>query len=176
MTRQIEHESSVTDRHQALIQKQKSPTTENKIRFGEVAGGTTAECAAICCCCPCGLMNLLILVIYKLPAGIFRKALKIRKKRKKKKKNKRLLGLKNSGPWTHNCDCSCYEAELQVQKKVDSSVVVVNESSSSSSSSSSSAENNKLSKEVLELEEEMWYRFHGAGFWRSPSQVSQRNM
>ncbi|GFQ07771.1 hypothetical protein PHJA_002921100, partial [Phtheirospermum japonicum] len=39
-------------------------------RFAEVAGGTAAECAAVCCCCPCGLVDLLVLAVYKLPAGL----------------------------------------------------------------------------------------------------------
>ncbi|KAG2272253.1 hypothetical protein Bca52824_066808 [Brassica carinata] len=34
----------------------------------EFCGGTTASCAAVCCCCPCGLVNLLVLAIYKVPA------------------------------------------------------------------------------------------------------------
>lgn len=33
-----------------------------------------------------------------------------------------------------------------------------------------SSENDKSNKEVEELEKEMWERFYGTGFWRSPSQ------
>ncbi|KAF2322408.1 hypothetical protein GH714_014752 [Hevea brasiliensis] len=43
-------------------------------RFGEVAGGTAAECTAVCCCCPCTVMNILVLAIYKMPACICRRA------------------------------------------------------------------------------------------------------
>lgn len=54
--------------------------------FGEVAGGTTAACAALCCC-PCGLVHLAALAFVKLPTGLCKKALKkIRKKVKGKKR------------------------------------------------------------------------------------------
>ncbi|KAJ8570594.1 hypothetical protein K7X08_037566 [Anisodus acutangulus] len=54
-----------------------------KARFAEVAGGTTAECTAVACCCPCGIVNLLVLAVYKVPAGLCRKAL--RKNRRNRK-------------------------------------------------------------------------------------------
>nr|XP_033516529.1 uncharacterized protein LOC104113585 [Nicotiana tomentosiformis] len=44
-------------------------------RFAEVAGGTTAEYAAVCCCCPCRLVNLLVLTGYNLLAVLCRKYL-----------------------------------------------------------------------------------------------------
>ncbi|PWA83441.1 2S globulin, Glycoside hydrolase, catalytic domain-containing protein [Artemisia annua] len=55
-------------------------------RFAEVAGGTTAECAAVCCCFPIGLVNLLVLAVYGVPAGLYRKALKKKRRRKMLKK------------------------------------------------------------------------------------------
>ncbi|KAE8009642.1 hypothetical protein FH972_006068 [Carpinus fangiana] len=51
-------------------------------QFAEVADGTTAECAAVCCCCPCGLVNLLYLAIYKVPSTLCWRALR-RNSRKK---------------------------------------------------------------------------------------------
>ncbi|WOG94586.1 hypothetical protein DCAR_0313882 [Daucus carota subsp. sativus] len=49
-------------------------------RFGEVAGGATAECAVMCCCIPVAIVNLLVLAVYKVPAGIGRKVWRRRKK------------------------------------------------------------------------------------------------
>nr|GFA73841.1 2S globulin, glycoside hydrolase, catalytic domain-containing protein [Tanacetum cinerariifolium] len=67
---------------QPLLDQQNS----NNSRFAEVAGGTTAECAAVCCCFPIGLVNLLVLAAYGVPAGLYRKALKRKRRRKMLKK------------------------------------------------------------------------------------------
>lgn len=52
-------------------------TSGGKSRVGE----TTGDCAAVCCCCPCAVVHLLVLAVYRLPAGILR--------------NKRFLSKKN---------------------------------------------------------------------------------
>ena len=49
-------------------------------------GGTAAECAAICCRCPCSLVNLVILALYKVPACLCKKAWKRHRLLKMKKK------------------------------------------------------------------------------------------
>ncbi|GFP94933.1 hypothetical protein PHJA_001637700 [Phtheirospermum japonicum] len=119
--------------------------------MGEVAGGTMAECAAVCCCCPCGLANLLVLVVYKVPAGLCRKAL--RKKRRQKLMKEGLLP-------PRRIKCSCDE-ELHVHPVTSPlSFVTALETASDN-------------KEILELEKEMWGQFYSAGFWRSPSQRSE---
>ncbi|KAI3877336.1 hypothetical protein MKX03_026393 [Papaver bracteatum] len=168
--------TSPTDRN--LFEKQKSSSSSSsgnkkkRNQFGEVVGGTAAECAAVCCCCPCGLMNILVLLIYRLPAEALKKALRIRKKTKR---NKRIKKLKRSSSClsSYYGGADCYEDELEKQKKELNSV---NKESSSSFEEDEDAYmfRNRLSKEVMELDEEMLDRFRGAGFWRSPSQVSQR--
>lgn len=51
-------------------------TKEHQYRgFGEVAGGTAADCAAVCCC-PCVLLPLATLALVKLPAGLCKKTVK----------------------------------------------------------------------------------------------------
>ncbi|KAG6432742.1 hypothetical protein SASPL_104328 [Salvia splendens] len=40
-----------------------------KSRVGQTAG----ECAALCCCCPCAVVDVLVLAVYRLPTGIWRK-------------------------------------------------------------------------------------------------------
>ncbi|OVA07206.1 hypothetical protein BVC80_1289g134 [Macleaya cordata] len=122
-------------------------------RFAEVAGGTTAECAAICCCCPCGIMNFLVLAVYKLPAGLCRKALK----------NKRIKRLKKKGMLSQRrkCSCGCDETEIQIHP------VAVDEWSGGGADNKSET---LSAKEVQDLENEMWDRFYSTGFWRSPSQ------
>ncbi|XVE75833.1 hypothetical protein DITRI_Ditri12bG0123200 [Diplodiscus trichospermus] len=127
-------------------------SSRNSAKFGEFCGGATAECAAICCCCPCGLANLLVLAIYKVPAGLCRRAL--RQKRLRKLQKKGLLQPRN-----HRGHCACDDSELQIHP------VVCLEDFFLDVEVSEEAE-----KAAVELEEEMWQRFYGTGFWRSPSQ------
>lgn len=122
--------------------------------FGELAGGTTAECAAICCCCPCGLVNLLVLTIYKVPVGIIRRAL--RRKRRKKLIKKGLLP-----PQTKSCGCVYDDTELQIHPMA---------SVEDSSTEFDEEEGLKEEEAMVKLEKEMWETFYGTGFWRSPSQ------
>lgn len=69
------------DKRQPLLSSQDSSPSSHgggssgrvvrKARLAEVAGGTTAECAAVACCCPCGIANLLVLAVYKVPTRPF---------------------------------------------------------------------------------------------------------
>ncbi|KAA8550121.1 hypothetical protein F0562_001805 [Nyssa sinensis] len=106
-------QSPPVNRSQPLLTPEPSPK-DDKHRIGEVAGGTAAECAAICCCCPCGLMNLLLLAVYKVPKGLCKKALKKRKRQKVMKKKKLLQQQhhheQKSGP-THRYDESEEESD-----------------------------------------------------------------
>lgn len=127
--------------------------------MGEVVGGTAAECAAICCCCPCGIVNLLVLAVYKVPAGICRKVL--RRKRTQKVKGQGYLQPRK---------CGCHEYDLvQVHPLTEILSTVDVLESETESESESESEN----KDVIELEKEMWDKFYSAGFWRSPSQKTE---
>ncbi|KAK6926485.1 hypothetical protein RJ641_008204 [Dillenia turbinata] len=111
-------------------------------RVGEVAGGATAECAAICCCCPFTVMNLLVLAMYKVPKGLCKKAWIKRQKRQRTRRQQA------GGGSTTPC-LADQEAAETVRGDVEKSEA--------------------LSKnEEDDLEKEMWNRF--LGFWRSPSQ------
>ncbi|XP_071721624.1 uncharacterized protein [Rutidosis leptorrhynchoides] len=125
-----------------------SPYRASSYGFAEVAGGTTAECAAICCCCPCGLANFLILAMYKLPAGLCRNA--IRNKRRKRLIKKGLVPPLGR----QRCRCGCDETELQIHSINDDDLVFFDNDNESN----------------MELEKEMWDKFYETGFWRSPSQ------
>ncbi|KAJ8565209.1 hypothetical protein K7X08_007785 [Anisodus acutangulus] len=94
---------SVDRRRQPLLSGQDSSSRGGfrKARFAEVAGVTAAECTAVFCCCPCGLVNLLVLAVYKLPAGLCRKAL--RRKRRRRLMKKGLLQPKGQ--------CGCDDSE-----------------------------------------------------------------
>ncbi|KAL7096441.1 hypothetical protein ACP275_10G079300 [Erythranthe tilingii] len=154
MTRQMVMRSPAVDRRQSPLLESSDYSSRggprNKVRLAEVAGGTAAECAAVCCCCPCGLVNLIVLAVYKLPAGLCRKAL--RRKRHRRLLKKGLLPQRK---------CGCDENEFQIHP-VTSPLAMVTALESVSDDS-----------EVIELEKEMWDKFYGAGFWRSPSQRTE---
>ncbi|KAL6988159.1 hypothetical protein U1Q18_013906 [Sarracenia purpurea var. burkii] len=123
--------------------------------IGEVAGGTAAECAAVCCCCPCALVNFLYLTVYKLPAGICRKALQ-------QKRRRRLLKNGLLPQRSCRCRCGCDDTELQIHPiSVDVAPAA-----------DMIVESIQADNDVIQLEKEMWDRFYGTGFWRSPSQRS----
>ncbi|CAI9766420.1 unnamed protein product [Fraxinus pennsylvanica] len=145
MTRQILRRAPLSSvyRRQPLL-KNHDCSSRSGVSFAEVAGGTTAECAAVCCCCPCGLVNLLVLVAYRLPAGLCRKALGRKRRRRLIKKG--LLPQRQ---------CGCDDTEPQIQPISGHGV----ESHSD--------------RDIIELEEEMWENFYSAGFWRSSSRRSE---
>ncbi|GMJ09495.1 hypothetical protein HRI_004618700 [Hibiscus trionum] len=124
-----------------------TPRRKTNGKFGEVCGGTTADVAAVCCCCPCGVANLVILAVYKVPAGLCRKA--IRQKRLRKLQKKGVFDPKNHGAHfrVNDPDSLCPDEYFQ---DADCSEETV--------------------KAVMELENEMWQKFYGTGFWRSPSE------
>ncbi|KAG6417236.1 hypothetical protein SASPL_119389 [Salvia splendens] len=55
----------------------------SSVRRGSRMGETAGECAAVCCCCPCAMVHLLILAVFRLPRGLWRKMLLRKKKRRK---------------------------------------------------------------------------------------------
>lgn len=140
----------------------KTHVTDCKDRLAEVAGGTAAECAAVCCCCPCGLVNLLVLVIYKVPAGLCRRVL--RKKRRQRLIKKGLLQ-----PSHLHCTCGCDGRELQFHP-------VGFESLTSEFKKYMMEDDESSDQDVIQLEKEMWDRFYGTGFWRSPTQRENPSM
>ncbi|XP_047340021.1 uncharacterized protein LOC124943572 [Impatiens glandulifera] len=128
-------------------------------RFAEVAGGTAAECAAVCCCCPCGLVDILFLAMYRVPAGLCRKALR--------RKRRRWLIKRGILPHRRRrCECGCDDTELQIHPF---SGEISEESSSTVTDNVMSAQSDK---DVVELEKEMWEHFYSGGFWRSLSRRS----
>ncbi|XP_077226246.1 uncharacterized protein LOC143859418 [Tasmannia lanceolata] len=117
--------------------------SKNSPRFAEVAGGTAAECAAICCCFPCGLLNLLVLAVVKLPAGLCRRALKKKSRKNQRSKSKiALLTPKRSD-----------DSELQIQQTVSADMLLPG-----------------MSPVLSDMELEMWAQLYGTGFWRNPSE------
>lgn len=136
---------SMTQRRQPLLAPEGGLMNKNR-KFGEMAGETAAECAAVWCCCPCAVMNLVVLAVYKVPAGLCRKAWSKQRKRQRIARRKQVGGLL-IGPNVG----SLLDHGGQTEELLE-------------------AANTEENEKFFELEKEMWNQFHGAGFWRSPSQ------
>lgn len=128
-------------------EKQRSGSTHKRI--GEVVGGTAAECAMVCCCCPCAVMHFLVLAVYKVPTGLCRKMWR-------KKKRKRLLRNKKKE-----------EDSWKAMKKNKSDLLGVYNEEEFDGEDDGDYDG---VREAADFETEMWDRFYGAGFWRTPSQ------
>ncbi|GAB4857189.1 hypothetical protein Ancab_015097 [Ancistrocladus abbreviatus] len=169
MTRnQIIIRPSSVYRRQPLLKTQKSTSSSGSARIAEVAGGTAAECAAVCCC-PCGLVNLLVLAVYKVPAGLCRKVLRNRRRRRLIKKGPMPLPSTPASSRRQRSSgfCGCDEPELHIHPM---SLEVVPETDAAGNELLVVAREVAMEKELVELEKEMWDRFYSTGFWRSPSQ------
>ncbi|PKI35278.1 uncharacterized protein LOC116207329 [Punica granatum] len=147
MTRHLVLRLPSVNRRQPLLKSRPSSAA----KAAEVAGGTTAECAAVCCCCPCVVAGLLVLAVYRLPAGLCRRALRRRRLRRLSKQAK--------GGKCSKCSCGCEEHEP------DSGAGITVEELLEMKA--------EESPEMEELEEEMRKNFYSTGFWRSPSQTKR---
>lgn len=156
-----------SNRRQPLLQTSKS-SLKPGTRLGEAVGGT----AAVCCCCPCALANIVYLAIYKVPAILCHKALKKTRQRRRRRiqssssSEEGMLPPKPKPKSRCTCGC-CDDIGVRVHptcsdddEDVDVYVGVKSESLGVE----------EEDKEVVELEKEMWETFYGTGFWRSSSQ------
>ncbi|KAJ8466994.1 hypothetical protein OPV22_029546 [Ensete ventricosum] len=138
-------------RWQLIVKEKQKPKLG--ARLAEAAGETAAECAAIVCCCPCGIANLLFTAAVKLPAGLVRRALR-HKRKHGAGFGKRKAGLfRNRIGSLDDDDFGIYSGSLLVALEAEETWPV-----------------KVASPELVALEKEMSARFYSAGFWRSPSQ------
>ncbi|XP_057455867.1 uncharacterized protein LOC130747065 [Lotus japonicus] len=127
---------------------------QHRRRVGEVAGGATGKCAAVCCCCPFAVINFVVLAVYTVPKGLFRKAVERRRRR---------LTVKKSGGGREN------EAVL-LQTRMSSGHFEAVAPTLLEEHLANDRDAEEKKTEAVELEREMWARFNGTGFWRSESQ------
>ena len=113
-------------------------------RCGEVAGGTAAGCAAVCCCFPCVMVEVVVLATVRAPAALCRRAVRASRRRR---------------------SASAGQAADIYELLVDDGTVA------KPGDAASVWPAVRPSEEAGELEKEVWARFYGAGFWRSPSQL-----
>ena len=163
-------------RHPLLQRSLSSPSpTCGGSTPAEFCGGTTASCAAVCCCCPCGLVNLLVLAVYKVPRGICRRALRIRRR-------KQLVKSRVFPPLPADGKQRVFQNSEFAVHPVDSNDVSDEDDDddfldlkyfgkpAAGGVTMEDEETDEDDEAVMALEKEMWNRFYGAGFWRSPSQ------
>ncbi|CAN6361941.1 unnamed protein product [Urochloa humidicola] len=144
-------------------ERERRRSREQQPRCGEVAGGTAAECAAVCCCFPCAVVELVVLAAPRVPAALCRRALRARKRRRRaraRKKEAEELAASDAAASKARAaaatDCNgdamdfCYWPPAKDGKR------------------------DELAAADEKEEEEIWARFQGAGFWRSPSQREER--
>lgn len=156
------------------LNRRKSPGTltpaENPARnmrkscsnVGEVAGGTAANCVVVSCCCPCVLMECLILAVYRVPTILCRRILR-RKKQKIMMMNEKTMKNNNK------------KEVVEYAKEGGSSVGEVYNKGYVDEVSDVDLKELEMIKvsidgSAVELDKQMWDRFHNTGFWRSPSQ------
>ncbi|KAK9727092.1 hypothetical protein RND81_05G257200 [Saponaria officinalis] len=128
---------------------------------GEVAGGTAANIFVVCCCCPCGLAECLIMSIYKLPVNIVRRMWRkrCRKVTAKMSSKKKLIeqasvgGSSGGGGGGENRCVGYYDEKVDVEMEEFENM-------------------KKVSVDGLEMEldRRMWDQFDNTGFWRTCSQ------
>ncbi|RZB86328.1 hypothetical protein D0Y65_026399 [Glycine soja] len=161
MSKKVILPTAASHRRQPLLLQQSESYRKAGTRvMGEAVGGT----AAVCCCFSFGLANIMYLAMYKVPAMLCQKALR------RKRRSRRLLLLQTreeaaAVPSRPRCTCGCCDDIISAGRVYplcsnDGGDVAVLRSRSSV----------EKDKEVVELEKEMWERFYGSGFWRSPSQ------
>jgi hypothetical protein len=139
-------------RHVSLAQPE---AVRGRAGAAETAGQVTADCAAVCCCCSFGLINLLYFCFIKLPTGLVLHSAR---------KFKRRAGRCRKCPATSSCSCSSkmrrsaflysIDEESDTCFKEEGSVLVFDL---------------EPSKEDIEFKEEMWSNLTNSGFGRSLS-------
>ncbi|CAF1789575.1 uncharacterized protein LOC106369533 [Brassica napus] len=124
----------------------------------EFCGGTTAGCAALCCCAPCSVVSLVVFAVYKAPRRICRGAIRRVRRRRRGMSKKEV---------SENGDC---EKKLC---KAGSSQFAVHPLESKEDGDLDklamylSDDEEEDDDEVIALEKEMWNRFNSGGFWRA---------
>ncbi|GMI97316.1 hypothetical protein like AT2G27180 [Hibiscus trionum] len=118
------------------------PKTARKGRnYGGMVGGSAAECTAVACCVPLTVMDMLFLGLYKVPAGLCKKACT------RKKRHHDNHGFHPTPPPMEDL-----HIELDRMMKGNQSGDTDNEDDGF-------------------REERLLSRFPGTGFWREPSEI-----
>lgn len=141
----VETEAAFTEAAERRTAIWKRPNS--RPRCGEVAGSAAADCAAVCCCGPAVLLDILLTASVRVPAALCRLVRKARAKRKEQARKRK-----------------------EARKHSARSGEAVSEGAVAIAPEGATLETTPAD-EITEVEKEMWPLFHNAGFWRSPSQT-----
>ncbi|XP_044483398.1 uncharacterized protein LOC123209405 [Mangifera indica] len=138
---------SMIQRRQPLLAPDVSQL-KRKQKFGEMAGGTAADCAAVCLLPMCGDESGGASCVQGASRTV-QEAWSKQKKRRRIARRKQVGGLL-MGP----SGGSLLDHRAQMEDLLE-------------------AMSTEDTESVLELEKEIWERFQGAGFWRSPTRKEE---
>ncbi|XP_030512511.1 uncharacterized protein LOC115726669 [Rhodamnia argentea] len=146
------------------------PSGARRARLAEVAGASSAECVAIWCCCPCAIADFFLLAVYRVPAGLCRRALRKRRRRRLTRQvaftSKRGVRSGKKGTSVHDGDGEGNGGKGADVENAGPAVITLEELLEMRAAAAAAAEG---VEEGAEMEVEMWRRFSNMGFWRSPS-------
>uniref|UniRef100_A0A0D9Y1L8 Uncharacterized protein n=1 Tax=Leersia perrieri TaxID=77586 RepID=A0A0D9Y1L8_9ORYZ len=130
-------------------QHQKQP------RCGEVAGGTATDCAAVCCCFPFAVVELVVLAAVRVPAALCRRAVFGSSSRRRRHRHQR--------------------SRCRRRKEIDEFLAMNAAAAGKVKKTAAPAETTPAVEHLVggvddDVEKEIWASFYGGGFWRSPSQ------
>uniref|UniRef100_A0A0E0BVE6 Uncharacterized protein n=1 Tax=Oryza glumipatula TaxID=40148 RepID=A0A0E0BVE6_9ORYZ len=146
-TRRVRRSPAVEMRRE----RERRRAREQQPRCGEVAGGTAAECAAVFCCFPFAVVELVVLAAVRAPAALCRRAVRGgRRRRVRSTKPKETGAMDIASPRS-------LAAAAAKARKVDADFPAT-----------------PKAEHLVDMEKEVWASFYGGGFWRSPSQREDR--
>jgi predicted aminopeptidase len=138
---------------------------ERQPRCGEVAAGTAAGCAAVCCCIPFAVVELVVLAAVRAPAALCRRTIRNQRNRRRAARARRMKEMEelilagNASPRT-----------VAAVRAKHAALAAEEEQGWCHWPARPAAATAEEEVELVEAEKEVWARFHGTGFWRSPSQ------
>ncbi|XP_010236996.2 uncharacterized protein LOC104584349 [Brachypodium distachyon] len=133
---------------------------------GEVAGGTAAGCAAVSCCLPLAVVELVVLAAVRAPAALCQRSISKRRRAARRKETEDDLAIASA-------PASAGDASpTSVALAKNSALEAANDDEAWPCwSLLKPAAVAAAAEELAEAEEEVWARFCGNGFWRSPEET-----
>lgn len=145
-------------KHSSLADQPKA--SKQKAGVAETAGQATADCAAVCCCCSFGLINLFYLCFIKLPTGLL-----LHSARKIKRRARQCCKC----PATTSCSCSSKMRNSALLYSFEEENDPCFEGGDQAQAEFVWVFNPEPTKDVVEFKEQMWSHFNNSGFGRSLS-------
>ncbi|XP_051184342.1 uncharacterized protein [Lolium perenne] len=138
---------------------------ERQPRCGEAAAGTAAGCAAVCCCIPFAVVELVVLAAVRAPAALCQRTIRSQRSRRRAARARRMKEMEDL---ILAADAS--PRTVAAVRAKHAALVAEEEQGWCHWPSKPAAAAAEKEVELAEEEKEVWARFNATGFWRSPSQ------